>query len=199
MLRAGRRLQIAQHFVSDRRCQCYAPALARARRKTSDSRARTHAQKSRCAAPAGLCSAVASKEDKKNVFLSIDWSTTSYYQHYYNLLLITTSRLCVLTPRVIVPADQVVFAHVQRPVFRWFRILGLLIFWWAVSGFRVIRAVGVPRRIHLHAGGRRAVMHDHNNYRATAKTILCIKSAQQRRDYRKNYNNINVSIFNAVI
>lgn len=70
----------------------------------------------------------------------------------------------ILTPCVVIPADQIAFAHVQRgSVFRRFRVFAFLGLRRSVRGFRVARAVSVLWRVHLHSDGRRVVMHDHNN------------------------------------
>lgn len=98
------------------------------------------------------------------------------------------ARLCarVLTPCVVVPPDQVVFAHVQRTVFGRLGVVGLFVLRRTVSGFRVVRAGGVPRRIDLHGDGRRAVMHNHNNTGRRTRTSFGPLNARTGR--RRAYN-----------
>lgn len=106
----------------------------------------------------------------------------------FNKCRLRRRRRFILTPCVVVPADQIAFAHVQgRPVFRRFRVFAFLGLRRSVRGFRVARAVSVLRRVHLHSDGRRVMMHDHNNTIAS-DTNACARqtvAVSTRREKKK--------------
>lgn len=137
----------------------------RTRKSVQQRNTRTHTQKSRCKAPAGsggrraracVCACPRKKCPK--------CKKKSARIFIINRLVCIILHVCVLTPMVVVSTDQILFAHIQRRFLRrrFRRVFALLVLRRTVRSFRVVRATRVPRRVHLHGDGRRAVLHYHN-------------------------------------